>query len=111
MSDNPKLWVLPREDYSEELRVWYGDEPKPWYWRIFGIEPRGHYDAEKDCVVVREDQKDNHRLVAHEYGHALGLEHPPILSPLYWLDVMGYGLRVLDTWSVLPRYRKWRGLE
>ena len=53
-------------------------------------------------------RRDIQKLLAHEYGHYLGYDHPSTWNPLFYLDVMGYGLRWLDVNGVYPASAKWR---
>ncbi|MHB8603914.1 MAG: hypothetical protein ACYDCK_01560 [Thermoplasmatota archaeon] len=89
----PALRVLGRDAYfaalDEELPAWRNE----WYAR-FGLRPRAF--LAHNVVTVQAGNERNEKLLLHEYGHSLGLQHPPVLSLAYWLDLMGCALRVTD---------------
>lgn len=106
----PRLEVLARGRYLEQLwqdRPW-GARP-PWYLRWLGVLPRAYWEPSRDAVVVLEGHERDARLLAHEYGHALGLVHPPMRDWAYWLDVSGgVGPRLTDRHGLLRHSAAWR---
>jgi hypothetical protein len=103
---DPELRVVPGGEFlyqlfgtGYELTWWH-----KWLWLLWR-RPRAFYA--KGVVYVLPDARGDARLLAHEYGHHLGLEHPR--NPILLLfDVMGLGWRVLDRHGLMERSREWR---
>lgn len=88
----------------EERRVWR------WYMR-FGIVPRGLAIRPGPCscksppptqIYVREDARDLEGLLAHELGHADGLEHAYLPTTM----CEAWPLRLFDVEGLRPRARR-----
>jgi hypothetical protein len=104
---DPELRVVPGSDFVRLLRD-HGYTFTWWRRRLWILwrRPRAFYAGR--VVYVLPDARGDARLLAHEYGHHLGLEHPR--NPFLLLfDVMGLGWRVLDRHGLMERSREWRG--
>lgn len=113
----PELVVFASEDafLKQFLRdcPWsLGDAsvPPPWYWRLLHGYEADDYDGTpgRKAIVLENGYQGDARRVAHEYGHFLGLMHPPWLSWAMLLDTMGLGLRVRDEHGLLAASAEWR---
>lgn len=98
MNHKPFLRVLGPEAYTAAIRA----DRVP---RVLGLfEPRAYRLG--DVITVKRAHRYSQTLLAHEYGHWLGYEHPRGL--LWFVDVMGFGLRLLDEHDVIGKSRAWR---
>lgn len=109
----PRLEVLPRGSYWARAAAGRGGR-LPWWWPIGKMlgRPGAWYEprvfAMDPVIIVLQGKELDARLMAHEYGHHLGHDHPPRFSWDYLFDVMGYGLRIRDRYGVLEASRAWR---
>lgn len=127
---NPTPLPLSRADYLHLYEKDIQPEHRPWYDRYLGIKPAGywtHSDTNPDGMIVwnKDASTSTPRqlkaalaraigcnsgplaLLAHEYGHALGLHHPPKGSARYWFDIMGIGLRCRDQHNLIASVQAW----
>lgn len=97
--------VIPRQDWIAVMREHHVPAFYISFYRLTG-RPRAF--AVHQTIYVLEGAEDNLRLMAHEFGHTLGLPHPPWYRPDQWLlNVMGYGLRILDPHNLIPVTKEW----
>jgi hypothetical protein len=111
--DGVRIATLSEAHWSEyvnaihangEIQEWYaGDMARASY----NILNRGYFPQGVtigNTITVRSGAKGNLDLLAHEYGHALGLKHtggvnPDVMNPVAWL-------RVTDNNNLRQRFKE-----
>ena len=78
----PPARILPRAEYEQAIARAFEGRRRPWYWRVFGFLPRDFVVG--DVATILEGAQWNTDLMAHTYGHLIGLKHEPWWS----FDVM-----------------------
>jgi len=114
VNGEPGLLVLTADEFQARgIRDGVFDgPPKTLEERVF--RARGWYDSapsdyETPMIVVKWPWHYDLNLVAHEYGHFLiDFNHPPKGSLESYLDVRGYGLRILDKHDLRRKSKAWR---
>lgn len=94
MTPTPQLRIQSADEYDaatrpilEADRGWGG--LRLWFFDHFHY-PRARYAPVQDAVLVREGSRAqlDARVMAHEWGHAVGYAHPP--TPLGQLEAGTY---------------------
>lgn len=81
-------------------------------WMLVG-RPRAYYTGfmyvvESTWERARRGVRDALAVIAHELGHAQGLDHPDDGDLAGWAaNVMGYGLRLRDPHGLIPQAREY----
>lgn len=103
----PPPHVLSLPEYEAALTQAFDGHAKPWYWKI---RPKGWPRAFTvgQQVTVLEGHETNVGLLAHEYAHAVNVDHPPLHEAAYWFDVRApHPLRLTDKDDLKPRAMQW----
>lgn len=108
---NPTPFVIPKAAWHTML-----DKHKPgwrrlWYVKLLGdmAAPRAYVMEKPDRIYVREDALHDARLMRHEWLHlqTRNMGHPSLGSLTYWIDVTGYGLRIVDKHPGKEEFNAW----
>ncbi len=109
-----KIRILPKAGYKTALEAYYGNYPRPWWWRnwfgLLDIYPRAY--LEEGVITIQRGSEDDRKLLAHEYGHTLSLaprrDGADEVGHLPWtsLDIMTgtFLTRWRDTYSLLSAW-------
>lgn len=107
-------YPLPKVRITSTMRKWASR------WNPSQLAaPRGFYDGD-GTIHVKKSAMDNHKLLAHEYGHAIGYEdedHPvSLLGGLIHAIRVRFDVRAFTGLlrfrngpaDLIDRYKKWR---
>jgi len=116
----PILVVVDDKKFGRLERTYILRRKQPWYLRFanrsafftrrFRLANEAGGVSLVPAIVIRRSHEHNEKLLAHEYGHFMGLKHPSALSLDFWSDIMSpLPLRFRDRWGVRAACQKWLG--
>ncbi|MBU02921.1 MAG: hypothetical protein CME55_06465 [Halieaceae bacterium] len=98
--DGTQIAILSSKDWADLVNVVAASGPVEWYMTpaakaLYNHTGKGYFPQGVTIgktIVVHEKSKGNLDLLAHEYGHALGLQHtnnlsPDVMNPVNWMRV------------------------
>ena len=96
--DGTQIATLSTKDWVDFVNTVAAEGPVEWYMApaakaIYNATGKGYFPQGVTIgktITVHEESKGNLDLLAHEYGHALGLEHtntmsPDVMNPVSWM--------------------------
>jgi hypothetical protein len=96
--DGTQVAVLSTEDWVDLVNTIAAQGAVEWYMAptakaLFNATGKGYFPhgiTIGNTITIHESAKGNLDLLAHEYGHALGLKHtktldPDVMNPVAWL--------------------------
>ena len=98
--DGTQISTLSTDDWVDFVNTVAAEGPVEWYMAptaksLFNATGKGYFPhgvTIGKTITVHDSAKGNLNLLAHEYGHALGIEHtkalaPDVMNPVAWLRV------------------------
>jgi len=114
VSDNIAIASLAHHDWVTFVNGQLNPSNREWYSTpgakaIHNLTGRGYFprgitlgDETESIIVLDDSYANDERLVAHEYGHAIGYGHtryPTTMNPVS-------NMRLYDAENLIPRFRK-----
>jgi len=96
--DGTQIATLSTKDWVDFVNTVAAEGPVEWYMApaaktLYNATGKGYFPqgvTTGRTITVHEESKGNLDLLAHEYGHALGLQHtssvhPDVMNPVAWM--------------------------
>tara|TARA_B100000035_G_scaffold88497_1_gene74479 strand:- start:10074 stop:10547 length:474 start_codon:yes stop_codon:yes gene_type:complete len=97
-NDGTQIATLSTNDWVDFVNTVVAEGPVEWYMApaakaIYNATGKGYFPqgvTSGTTITIHEQSKGNLDLLAHEYGHALGIQHtsgmqPDVMNPVAWM--------------------------